>query len=150
VVTGKAPRCAVRAWPLMDSNPKAYFSRHVAPGVVQRTGGWDAEEKQRFLEAVKATLRTRENGELTAAPGEVESRGRRAPKATIEDSESSPRGRELIEPMPAPVQVEEAEFAVDPLLFVSSKCGPSEGFQRKRHARCGIGCPNRDGPGSRR
>jgi hypothetical protein len=82
----------------MESNPNAYFYRHVAPGVVQRTGGWDADEKQMFLEAVKIHHPSQgkwgifaqhspgrvgyqcrnfyhkllESGELTAAPGELE------------------------------------------------------------------------------
>jgi hypothetical protein len=83
----------------MEANPNAYFYRHVAPGVVQRTGGWDAEEKKMFMEAVKIHHpsqgkwglfaqhipgrvgyqcrnfyhRLLEAGELTAAPGELES-----------------------------------------------------------------------------
>jgi hypothetical protein len=38
---------------LMESNPNAYFYRHVAPGQVKRTGPWDADEQKLFLRVTK-------------------------------------------------------------------------------------------------
>jgi hypothetical protein len=37
----------------MESNPNAYFYRHVAPGEVKRIGPWDADEQKLFLRVMK-------------------------------------------------------------------------------------------------
>lgn len=41
------------AWESLDSNPNAFYYRHVAPGVKKRTGVWTEKEKKLFMEAVK-------------------------------------------------------------------------------------------------
>jgi hypothetical protein len=87
-----------QSFSLMNTNPNAYFYRHVAPDQVKRTGAWNSEEKRLFLEAIKvhppssgkwglfATHipgrvgyqcrnfyhRMLESGELKALPGEIE------------------------------------------------------------------------------
>jgi hypothetical protein len=88
----------------METNPNAYFYRHVAPDQTKRTGPWNNDEKELFLEAIKvhppntgkwglfATHipgrvgyqcrnfyhRLLQSGELKAEPGELEAikRGR--------------------------------------------------------------------------
>lgn len=41
------------AYETMESNPNAYFYRHVAPGQRKRNGAWDEDEKQLFLKVMK-------------------------------------------------------------------------------------------------
>ena len=87
-----------QSWAAIDTNPNAFYYRHVAPGQVKRTGAWTEEEKRLFMETIKVHPpsqgkwglfaqhipgrvgyqcrnfyhRLLESGELTALPGELE------------------------------------------------------------------------------
>lgn len=87
-----------QSWEAIETNPNAFYYRHVAPGQVKKTGAWDEQEKKMFMEAIKVHPpsqgkwglfarhipgrvgyqcrnfyhRLLESGELTALPGELE------------------------------------------------------------------------------
>lgn len=86
------------AWQAIDTNPNAFFYRHVAPGQRKKTGAWDTSEKELFMNVIKVHPpsqgkwglfaqhipgrvgyqcrnfyhRLLESGELTALPEEIE------------------------------------------------------------------------------
>ena len=86
------------AWAAIDTNPNAYYYRHVAPGQKKQTGAWSEKEKQMFFEAMKVHPPSQgkwglfaqhipgrvgyqcrnfyhhllDTGEITALPGELE------------------------------------------------------------------------------
>lgn len=42
-----------QAYDAMETNPNAFYYRHVAPGETKKTGPWDDSEKELFLKAMK-------------------------------------------------------------------------------------------------
>ncbi|KAH0788732.1 Myb-like DNA-binding domain containing protein [Histomonas meleagridis] len=107
-----------QAWAAIDTNPNAFYYRHVAPGQKKRTGAWDAKEKQLFFEAIKVHPPSQgkwglfamhipgrvgyqcrnfyhhllQTGELKALPEDLEKIHRRKKKGTT--STKSPRSKQ--------------------------------------------------------
>ena len=97
-----------QSWAAIETNPNAFYYRHVAPGQTKRTGAWDEREKKLFMETIKIHPpsqgkwglfaqhipgrvgyqcrnfyhRLLESGELTALPEELEKMQRPRKKAS--------------------------------------------------------------------
>ena len=115
----------------METNPNAYFYRHVAPGQKKRTGAWDDAEKKLFLEVMKIHPPSQGKWGLFAQhiPGRVGYQCRNFYHRLLESGELT--GDEIISE-PKPEKAKPNKCHDDVIVLFSSQFACEEEVPRRR------------------
>ena len=120
-----------QSWAAIETNPNAFYYRHVAPGQTKRTGAWDEREKKLFMETIKIHPPSQGKWGLFAQhiPGRVGYQCRNFYHRLLESGELT--GDEIISE-PKPEKAKPNKCDDDVIVLFSSQFACEEEVPRRR------------------